>query len=150
MRKAVAQYLRHLRAERDASDHTIKSYREDLLALAEYLEDDAGRCPAPGVDHDDGTSWIRRRAFRGGLRQGDDRTAASGGAEFLPIWPARRMVRYESGRCPSQSAARKDRCPIFFRPTRSPGFSKPSCQPTARAARPGHLGDALLGWPPRQ
>ena len=47
MRKAVAQYLRHLRAERDASGHTIKSYREDLLALAEYLEDDSGRCPAP-------------------------------------------------------------------------------------------------------
>jgi len=48
MRKAVAQFLRHLRSERDASDHTIKSYREDLLALAGYLEDDDGRCPAVG------------------------------------------------------------------------------------------------------
>jgi integrase/recombinase XerC len=48
MRKAVAQFLRHLRSERDASGHTIKSYREDLLALADYLEDDDGRCPAVG------------------------------------------------------------------------------------------------------
>jgi integrase/recombinase XerC len=48
MRKAVAQFLRHLRSERDASGHTIKSYREDLLALADYLEDDVRRCPAVG------------------------------------------------------------------------------------------------------
>ena len=47
MRKALAQFLRHLRVERDASDHTLKSYREDLIALAAYLDDDAGHCPAP-------------------------------------------------------------------------------------------------------
>ena len=46
MRKAVAQFLRHLRSERDASEHTLKSYREDLLALADYLEDDDGRSPS--------------------------------------------------------------------------------------------------------
>lgn len=39
MEKAVIRFLRHLKVERDASDLTIKSYREDLEALAEYLYD---------------------------------------------------------------------------------------------------------------
>ena len=47
MRKATAQFLRYLRVERNASDHTLKSYREDLLALADYLSDDEDRCPRP-------------------------------------------------------------------------------------------------------
>ena len=47
MRKATAQFLRYLRVERNASDHTLKSYREDLIALADYLSDDEDRCPPP-------------------------------------------------------------------------------------------------------
>jgi integrase/recombinase XerC len=48
MRKAIARFLRYLEAERNASQLTTKSYREDLFALAEYLEDSAGSLPAPG------------------------------------------------------------------------------------------------------
>ena len=48
MRKQIGQYLQYLRVERGASPHTLKSYREDLLALAEYLADADGRCPEPG------------------------------------------------------------------------------------------------------
>jgi len=46
---AVDRFLQYLRVERNASPLTIKSYREDLDALAEYLgERHHGDCPAPG------------------------------------------------------------------------------------------------------
>jgi integrase/recombinase XerC len=48
MQKELAQFLQYLRVERGASPHTIKSYREDLTALAEYLADADGKTPAPG------------------------------------------------------------------------------------------------------
>ncbi len=48
MQRELAQFLQYLRVERGASPHTIKSYREDLAALAEYLADADGRTPAPG------------------------------------------------------------------------------------------------------
>ena len=47
MHKAIARFLRHLEAERGTSPHTIKSYRADLVALAQYLEDGACRAPDP-------------------------------------------------------------------------------------------------------
>jgi integrase/recombinase XerC len=48
MRPQIGQFLQYLRVERGASPHTLKGYREDLHALAEYLADGAGHCPAPG------------------------------------------------------------------------------------------------------
>jgi integrase/recombinase XerC len=48
MRSAIARYLRYLDVERNASELTIKSYREDLTALVEYLEASFGRVPRPG------------------------------------------------------------------------------------------------------
>lgn len=39
MEQTVERFLRFMKVERDASDLTIKSYAEDLLALREYLED---------------------------------------------------------------------------------------------------------------
>jgi integrase/recombinase XerC len=48
MRTAVARFLQYLCVERNASDLTVKSYREDLTALVDYLEESCkGRCPAP-------------------------------------------------------------------------------------------------------
>lgn len=50
MRSAIGRFLQYLRVERNASDLTIKSYREDLIALADYLSDAAGGlCPKPDV-----------------------------------------------------------------------------------------------------
>lgn len=50
MREAIARYLQHLRVERNASELTIKSYREDLTALADYLTESRGDiCPKPGA-----------------------------------------------------------------------------------------------------
>jgi integrase/recombinase XerC len=48
MRPQIGQFLQYLRVERGASPHTLKGYREDLHALAEYLADGDGKTPAPG------------------------------------------------------------------------------------------------------
>ncbi|GIW99257.1 MAG: tyrosine recombinase XerC [Pirellulaceae bacterium] len=42
MHRHVAQFLQYLAVERNASDLTIKSYREDLIDLADYLADQLG------------------------------------------------------------------------------------------------------------
>ena len=47
MQAAIARYLQYLRVERNASDYTIKSYREDLSILTEYFADEQGALPAP-------------------------------------------------------------------------------------------------------
>jgi integrase/recombinase XerC len=48
MQTAVARFLKYLQVERNASELTIKSYREDLEALVQYLMELQGRTPAPG------------------------------------------------------------------------------------------------------
>jgi len=49
MRTATVRFLTYLEVERNASQLTVKSYREDLIALAEYLtEARGGVCPTPG------------------------------------------------------------------------------------------------------
>ena len=48
MLSASQRFLQYLQVEKDASDLTVKSYREDLEALLEYLMDlHNGRIPAP-------------------------------------------------------------------------------------------------------
>jgi integrase/recombinase XerC len=47
MRKHIGQFLTYMRVERGASPHTLKGYREDLHALADYLADEHGRTPEP-------------------------------------------------------------------------------------------------------
>lgn len=47
MQTAVARFLRHLALERNAAELTVKSYREDLTALVQYLTAAYGRAPSP-------------------------------------------------------------------------------------------------------
>ncbi len=48
MQTAIARFLQYLTVERNASAYTIKSYREDLTALTDYLTEAAGgSCPKP-------------------------------------------------------------------------------------------------------
>lgn len=44
---AIERFLRYLKNERNSSELTIKSYREDLTILHDYFVDVVGRCPAP-------------------------------------------------------------------------------------------------------
>lgn len=49
MRTAIARFLQYLAVERNASTYTVKSYREDLSALVDYLTDaHGGQLPPPG------------------------------------------------------------------------------------------------------
>ncbi|HVX61294.1 MAG TPA: tyrosine recombinase XerC [Pirellulales bacterium] len=48
MQTAIARFLQYLQVERNCSTYTIKSYREDLEALAEYLTERYGQPPSPG------------------------------------------------------------------------------------------------------
>ena len=48
MQQTTARFLRYLKIERNSSDYTIKSYREDLEVLIEYFQDTLGRIPTPG------------------------------------------------------------------------------------------------------
>lgn len=47
MRAATDSFLTYLRVERNASELTVKSYREDLTALVDYLTEAYGKCPVP-------------------------------------------------------------------------------------------------------
>ena len=54
MQAAVEEYFSYLRAERDASEHTLRNYRSDLAQFLAYLRGHAqgGEVPTPGgVDH---------------------------------------------------------------------------------------------------
>lgn len=47
MIRSIERFLRFLKVERNASELTIKSYREDLTTLAGYLEESLGSMPRP-------------------------------------------------------------------------------------------------------
>lgn len=47
MRSAITQFLKFLANERNASDLTVKAYREDLFGLSEWLESTRGSLPSP-------------------------------------------------------------------------------------------------------
>jgi len=50
LQRAIERFLQYLRVERNASELTVKSYREDLSALAGYLaEARGGTAPPPGA-----------------------------------------------------------------------------------------------------
>ena len=45
---AIGRFLQFLAVERNASDYTIKSYREDLAHLIRFFTESHGSCPSPG------------------------------------------------------------------------------------------------------
>jgi integrase/recombinase XerC len=47
MQAAISRFLRYLLVERNSSPLTVKSYREDLTALDEYLTESYGHAPEP-------------------------------------------------------------------------------------------------------
>lgn len=68
MQEAVQQFLQYLRVERNASDLTLKSYREDLTALQSYLAAAyGGECPPPEqvstIDLRGYVTWLHSRQY---------------------------------------------------------------------------------------
>jgi integrase/recombinase XerC len=47
MRSAITQFLRYLATERNASELTVKAYREDLFGLVDWMEASSGEAPDP-------------------------------------------------------------------------------------------------------
>lgn len=54
MRDLIARFISHLTVERNASPHTVRAYRDDLLQFSAWLDALCGRddAPADGVDRD--------------------------------------------------------------------------------------------------
>lgn len=61
---AIGDYLEHLKHERRYSEHTVRSYRADLTALAEFAQQQ-GATSACGIDLDLLRDWLWRESQRG-------------------------------------------------------------------------------------
>ncbi len=82
MRVEIDRFLNYQRTERNASELTVKSYREDLTALADYLEEaHEGICPSPSQ-----VSSIELRGYVGALHE----------AEYAKSTIARRLASLRS------------------------------------------------------
>lgn len=82
MRTALGRFLQYLSVERNASELTIKSYREDLTALIDYLaEAGGGRCPRPAE-----ITILELRGYVGALHE----------AGYAPATIARRLASLRS------------------------------------------------------
>jgi integrase/recombinase XerC len=66
MRRSIPQFLTYLASERNASDLTIKAYREDLFGLVDWLEATRGSVPKP-----DALTPQELRAYQAALQQAD-------------------------------------------------------------------------------
>ncbi|KAA5540306.1 tyrosine recombinase XerC [Roseiconus nitratireducens] len=66
MHSAIAQFLRYLVNERNASELTIKSYREDLFSFVDWLQSTRGKVPEP-----DRLTPQDLRAFQAALQKAD-------------------------------------------------------------------------------
>lgn len=66
MHSAIAQFMRYLVNERNASELTIKSYREDLFSFVEWFEATYGKRPDPAA-----LTSQDMRAFQSALQQAD-------------------------------------------------------------------------------
>ena len=64
MRSGIAQFLRYLATERNASELTIKAYREDMFGLVDWLETSRGSVPKP-----DALSPQDLRTFQAALQE---------------------------------------------------------------------------------
>ncbi|MDO4629371.1 MAG: tyrosine recombinase XerC [Planctomycetia bacterium] len=77
MFSTLGRFLQYLVAERNASDYTVKSYREDLTALIEYLVQVRGKVPPP-----ESVSMPELRAYVSAMHE----------AEYSPATIARRLA----------------------------------------------------------
>ena len=147
MHTAIARFFQYLAVERNASPHTVKSYREDLTTLMEYLADGPRR-PAAGTGRGDrcrvAVTWRRctsRATPKAALpgtwpRCGDFSASVSAKAGPRPIRPNRCAARVKAARCP-----------ISFRPRPGPALRGPAGWRSDGTAGSGHSGDDVFRRP---
>ena len=133
VRSAIAQFLKYLANERNASDLTIKAYREDLFGLVEWLEATRGERAGTGCSVAAGltdlSSGLAGSWVRAGLRllANSPRCAAfidsRCGRELPPaIPPSRYEIRDSKGNCHTSCPTMKSVvCCWPHRPVTSPG-----------------------------
>jgi integrase/recombinase XerC len=97
MQSEIGQFLRYLSVERNASELTVKSYREDLFDLAEYLIEELGADIRP-----DGVSSRDLRGYAAALHEaGYARTSISRKLaslrSFYQIQPSRCAIQEDNG-----------------------------------------------------
>ncbi|OYO14560.1 recombinase XerC [Enemella evansiae] len=133
--RVLADYERHLAAERHLSEHTVRAYRGDLTGLFTHLQklghDDLG-----GVDRRDLRSWLANQQSRGAERTTLQRRAAA--ARVFFAWCHR------TGRVATDPAAtlRSPKLPSRLPPTLGRGEADEMLRgAVARAAEePGPVG----------
>ena len=150
MRPQIGQFLQYLRVERGASPHTLKGYREDLHALAEYLADGDGHTPRAGQHHDDRAARLSLRAARSGLRQDVDLAAAGFGAQLPALRPARRLGQIEPGQGAPQPAQEPQAAALSLDRRSRQAARRAERQHAGRGSRPRDSGNAVLGRPARE
>ena len=139
MRPQIGQFLQYLRVERGASPHTLKGYREDLHALAEYLADGDGHMPRAGQHHDGRAARLSLRAARSGLREDVDLAAAGVGAQLHAVRPARRLGQGEPGQGAAQPAQEPQAAALS-----DDRRSRQAARRAARATRPPAMRDRAI------
>ncbi len=145
MQAAIARFLQYLEVERNASALTIKSYREDLTALVEYLTACHGRPPRP--------EQISTPDLRGYL-------AALHEAEYAKTTISRRLASLrsffrfgqrdgwaqdQSGQTAPQSAQAADATPLLVQRRHGPAAGHSGRRRCDGPARPRDSRGALLG-----
>ena len=83
---ALAEYVRHLRAERGMSEHSVRAYRGDVLTLLEHARR-MGRTVPAALDLLVLRSWLAGQASRGMSKSTLARRAAA--ARGFTAWALR-------------------------------------------------------------
>jgi len=151
MEEALAEFLRHLAVEKNASAHTVKAYREDLIqALAFFRERHAGQ--PPGLDRLN-TRLLRAHqglVARAGLRQDDDRPAPRRRSYLVPVLMSARIAGLGPVQRPARSASGTETAPLPD-PARCRSVAGRSAGRYATGlARPGSARNTLLGGVARE
>ncbi len=144
MHSAIAQFLRYLSVEKNASQLTIKSYREDLIDLADYLIEQLGRQVRPqDVTPRDLRGYVAALHEAGYARTSISRKLASL-RSFYRFAQRQQWCESESCQAPAQSAGHAQVAALLDRRRSWKVVAGTTHSGRTGVARPGHPGDHVL------
>ena len=149
MNNTIERFLRYLKVERNSSDLTIKSYREDLVILSEYLTEIEGQTPSVDrITPLDLRKYVAALHEAGYAKSSVSRRLASLRSFFR--FAQREGLCESNPAKPLRNPRRERKLPHFLTGAE---IGKLLAAPPARenmGLRPSHFGNALLGWFARQ